>query len=49
MHLAKDQTVLDEIDAVDSYFDCITSCSIGDEGEECITQCLEVHLKSDPD
>ena len=32
-------------DAIDEYFECITSCSIGDDGMQCITQCIEVHLK----
>jgi len=34
-----------EIDSVDSYFECITECSIVDSHQECITRCLEVHLK----
>ena len=47
MPISKEQnTINDEhLDAVDSYFECITSCSIGDEGSDCVTQCLEVHLK----
>lgn len=28
------------VDAVDSYFECITACSL-DDGE-CVTQCVEV-------
>ena len=36
-----------EIDAVNSYFECITECSIVDGHQECITRCLEVHLKGD--
>ena len=40
---------LEEGDAIDSYFECITSCSIGEEGNECVTKCLEVHLKSSID
>ncbi len=32
-------------DAIDEYFECITACSIEDEGMQCITQCTEVHLK----
>ena len=34
-------------DAIDSYFDCVTACSIDEEGVECFTKCVEVHLKSD--
>lgn len=36
-----------EHDAIDEYFECVTACSIGDEGVECVTQCVEVHLKSE--
>jgi len=39
----------EEKDAVDSYFECITACSLGDEGVECVSECVEVHLKSDKD
>ena len=39
--------VTDSGDAIDSYFECITSCSIGDEEQDCITQCIEVHLKKE--
>ena len=34
-----------EIDSINSYFECITECSIIDGHQECITRCLEVHLK----
>ena len=34
-----------EIDPINSYFQCITECSIVDGHQECITRCLEVHLK----
>ncbi len=34
-----------EIDSINSYFECITECSIMDGHQECITRCLEVHLK----
>ena len=34
-----------EIDSIDSYFECITECSIVDGHHECITRCLEIHLK----
>ena len=32
-------------DTVDSYFECISECSIVDGHQECITQCVEIHLK----
>ena len=35
-------------DALDSYFECITACSwIGGEDTECVTHCVELHLKRD--
>ena len=34
-----------EIDSINSYFEYITECSIVDGHEECITRCLEIHLK----
>ena len=37
----------EENDAIDSYFECVTACSIEDKGVECLTRCVEVHLKSD--
>ena len=37
----------EETDAIDSYFECVTACSIEDQGMECVTQCVEVHLKGD--
>lgn len=40
-------TIAEDMDAIDSYFECITACSLGDDGVECVTKCLEVHLKSD--
>ena len=33
----------------DLYYECITSCSLGDEGVECLTRCVEVHLKDELD
>ena len=36
-----------EHDAIDEYFECITACSLGDDGIQCITQCIEVHLKEE--
>ncbi len=38
---------LDEHDAIDSYFECITACSIGEEEVECVTRCVERHLKEE--
>ena len=32
-------------DTIDSYFECISECSIVDGHQECITQCVEIHLK----
>ncbi len=33
-------------DPLDSYFECINSCSwVGGEDVECVTQCIETHLK----
>ncbi len=38
----------EEHDAFDSYFECITSCSwVGGEDAECVTRCVEVHLKDE--
>ena len=35
-------------DSLDAYFECITSCSwVGGEDIECVTKCVEVHLKAD--
>ncbi len=43
-----EETTLDEKDALDSYFECITSCSwLGGEDVECVTKCVEVHLKNE--
>ncbi len=36
-----------QLDAIDSYFECITACSLDEEGIECTTRCLEVHLKEE--
>jgi len=33
------------IDSIDSYFECINECSIVDGHQECITRCVEIHLK----
>ena len=34
-----------ERDAINSYFECITECNIIDGHQECVTCCLEIHLK----
>tara|TARA_Y100001968_G_scaffold282855_1_gene281048 strand:+ start:163 stop:321 length:159 start_codon:yes stop_codon:yes gene_type:complete len=34
-------------DAIDSYFECITACSLNEEGVDCVTKCVEVHLKEE--
>ncbi len=36
-----------ERDAIDEYFECITACSISDDGMHCMTQCVDVHLKKE--
>ncbi len=41
------QNVDIETDAIDEYFECITACSLGDDGIQCVTQCIEVHLKEE--
>ena len=43
------QDIVIERDAIDDYFECITACSIDNEGMQCITQCVEVHLKNELD
>ena len=50
MPVLNDQNdLVDEIDSVDSYFECITSCGLDAEGSDCLTRCIEVHLKSNLD
>ena len=34
-----------ERDDISSYFECITECSIVNGHQECITNCMEIHLK----
>ena len=41
------QDVNIEHDAIDEYFECITACSLGDDGIQCVSQCIEVHLKEE--
>ena len=35
----------DEVDKIDSYFECIGECCIINGRKECITKCVEIHLK----
>jgi hypothetical protein len=35
-----------DIDALESFFECITSCSINGEGVDCTTNCYVKHLES---
>ena len=32
-------------DALESFFECITSCSINNEGVDCTTACYRKHLE----
>ena len=34
-------------DALDSYFECITACSLDEAGVECVTRCVDIHLKEE--
>ncbi len=36
---------IEEHDSIDSYFECITACSLDGEDVDCVTKCVEVHLK----
>ncbi len=46
-NIQEHSSLLEEMDSVDSYFECITECSLEDEGAECVTRCVEVHLKQE--
>ena len=37
---------IEDIDALESFFECITHCSINSEGVACATACYVKHLKS---
>ena len=37
--------IKDDIDHVDSYFECISECFIINGHKECITRCVEIYLK----
>ena len=34
-----------DLDALDSFFECITACSINSEGSDCTTACYIRHLE----
>ncbi len=34
-----------DTDALNSFFECITSCSINNEGVDCTTACYAKHLE----
>ena len=38
---------LANMDAIDSYFECITACSLSDEGIDCATECVSIHLNEE--
>ena len=38
-------TNMKESDALESFFECITSCSINSEGVDCTTACYMKHLE----
>ena len=37
----------EEYDVINSYFECVTACSLANEGLECITQCVATYLKDE--
>ena len=39
-------TNIKDTDALESFFECITHCSINSEGVACATACYAKHLKS---
>ena len=48
MSSTKDNFLLgDRVDSIDEYFECVTACSVDDKGVECVTECVEVHLKGE--
>ena len=36
---------INSADGINSYFECISECSIINGHKECITRCVEIHLK----
>ncbi len=47
IHLAGKNNI--EYDAIDEYFECISECSLTDDGIHCLTQCIDIHLKMEED
>ena len=43
--ISNDLLQAEQTDAIDSYFECVTACSLDKEEVACITRCVEVHLK----
>ena len=41
------QSALEEQDAIESYFECITSCDLNDG--VCVEHCVVVHLRQESD
>ena len=37
---------IEDTDALESFFECITYCSINSEGIECTTACYSKHLET---
>ena len=46
-HLSFSSNKIIAKDTIDTYFDCISECSIVDGHQECITRCVEIHLKGE--
>tara|TARA_B100000131_G_scaffold227051_1_gene218649 strand:+ start:430 stop:588 length:159 start_codon:yes stop_codon:yes gene_type:complete len=46
-HIVLSSNGIMQVDAIDSYFECISECDIHDNHAECIVRCVEVHLKGD--
>ncbi len=48
MHQIEEELVSNEkVDPIDSYFECITACSLDEAGVDCVTKCVEVHLREE--
>ena len=48
MHTNQDSLrLLEDRDAIDEFYECMTACSLGDEDMECLTECIQVHLKEE--
>ena len=46
-HLVFSSNEITTKDTIDSYFECISECSIVNGQQECITRCVEIHLKGE--